>query len=85
MVYRPECGDPDRKRISRLNSSELNCCVDRGRIPCPIRVIVPIKDNKRVSLPVGRRNTAGCIRLDAQSPTEISTECHLDTLGMRAS
>ena len=85
MNYQPERRQPDRKRVLRLHSSELNRRTDRGRIPLPIRKIVPIQDHNRVSLPLGRRNAASCVRLNTQSPTEIPADCHFDALAMRAS
>src|SRR5258706_8625259 len=85
MNYKPERRQPDRKRVLRLNSSKLNRRADRGRIPLPIRNIVPIQDHNRVSRPVGRRNAASCVRLNTQSPIEIPTECHFDAFAMRTS
>ena len=83
--YKPERRDPDRERVLRLNSSELNCRRNRCRIPRPIRIIKPIKDHKCVSRPVGGRSAASCVCLNAQSPTEIPSECHFDTFAMRTS
>src|SRR5258706_13435636 len=85
MNYQPECRHPDRKRVLRLNSSELNRRFDRCRIPLPIWKIVPIQDHNRVSRPVGRRNAVSCVRLNTQSPTEIPAECHFDAFTMRTS
>ena len=86
MNYKPERRHPDRKCVLRLNSPELNCRADGRRVPLPIREIVPIQDHNCVSLPVGRRNAASCIRLNAQSPTEIPAEyCHFDAFATRTS
>ena len=85
MSHKPERRDPDRKCVLRLNSSELDCRANRCWVPRPIRKIVPIEDYNCVSLPVGRRNAASCVRLNAQSPTKSTVECHLDAFAIRSS
>ena len=85
MDYKPERRYPDRECVLRLNSSELDCRADRRRIPLPIREVVPIQDHYRVSPPLSGRNAASCVRLNAQSPTEIPAYCNFDTFAIWAS
>lgn len=51
-----------------LNSSELNCGLDRLRVPTCTGIVVPVKHDKTVSVPVGAIRTLGDKCVHTKSP-----------------